>query len=160
MQKPHASTCLRGVFAIDRIATARPAPQGFPVNPITLGDHIRHHRLKRGLLQKDVAHILNVNEMTVTNWENNKRTVHARHIPKVVEFLGFVPDVLKDFQPLKSNIFLYRCKHGITQREMIERTKSLMDKYHKFQKHLLAKITYKSKYQDRKSTITIVTQGC
>jgi DNA-binding XRE family transcriptional regulator len=106
--------------------------------------------MKRGLLQKDVAHILGINEMMITNWENNKRTIQTRHIPKVVEFLGFIPDVLKDFHPLKSEIFLYRCKYGITQREMaqqlgidastlhalewgkrkmIERTKALIQKH-------------------------------
>jgi transcriptional regulator with XRE-family HTH domain len=109
---------MRAIVAIDRIVAKKPQKQDFPANPQTLGEHIKRERMKRGLLQKDVAQILCVNVMTLTNWENNYRNVQVNHIPSIVEFLGYTPEILNDFAPLKSEVFLYRCKHGLTQKQM------------------------------------------
>ncbi len=46
------------------------------------------------LEQKEVAKIIGSKECTITNWENNKTQPHIRFIPKIVDFLGYVPDGL------------------------------------------------------------------
>ncbi len=56
----------------------------------TLGEHIRKRRLDLGLLQIEVARIIGVTESTVWNWEHGTEP-EIRHMPKIIEFLGYVP---------------------------------------------------------------------
>lgn len=55
-----------------------------------IGDHIRKKRLDLGLTQIEVAEIIGVKESTVWNWEHGTEP-ELRHIPKIIEFLGYVP---------------------------------------------------------------------
>jgi transcriptional regulator with XRE-family HTH domain len=75
-----------------RLTLTRPVipPKGYPVAPSTLGEHIRKRRLDLGLLQIEVARIIGVTESTVWNWEHEIEP-ELRHIPKIIEFLGYVP---------------------------------------------------------------------
>jgi transcriptional regulator with XRE-family HTH domain len=57
----------------------------------TLGDHIKKRRLDLQLFQKDVARRIEVNKATVVNWERHGREPGLRHIPKIIEYLGYVP---------------------------------------------------------------------
>lgn len=43
-----------------------------------------------GLTQIEVAEIIGVKESTVWNWEHGTEP-ELRHMPKVIEFLGYVP---------------------------------------------------------------------
>ena len=58
---------------------------------IPLGDHLRQRRLDLGLLQRDVAEKLQVNQMTVCHWETNRTSPQLRFIPSIVAFLGYSP---------------------------------------------------------------------
>lgn len=109
---------MRAIVAMDRLVAKRPLKQHYFDPPTTLGEVVRQHRLRNDLLQKEVASILNVKEMTITNWENNYSQIQSRFIPSIIKFLGFVPEMLQDYKPLESDVFLYRCKHGITQKAM------------------------------------------
>lgn len=109
---------MRAIVAIDRLIAERPAPSGFPEHPQTLGEYIKQHRLKNNLLQKDMAKVFRVNEMTITNWEHNHNEIQTRHLPRVIDFLGFIPEIIKDFKPLQSELFLTRCELGLTQQQM------------------------------------------
>src|SRR5208282_2767787 len=62
----------------------------WPVEPKTLGEHLRKRRGELGLRQKDVADQLGVNENTVVGWERGKTPVD-RHLPLVISFLGLDP---------------------------------------------------------------------
>ncbi|MBI5188936.1 MAG: helix-turn-helix transcriptional regulator [Nitrospirae bacterium] len=55
-----------------------------------MGEHIRKKRLDLGLTQLEVAKIIGVKESTVWNWEHG-REPELKHMPKIIEFLGFVP---------------------------------------------------------------------
>lgn len=44
-----------------------------------------------GLLQKELARTLGVDEMTVVYWELNQRTPQVGHWPLIVDFLGYYP---------------------------------------------------------------------
>jgi DNA-binding XRE family transcriptional regulator len=57
----------------------------------SLGDHIRAKRLDLGLLQKDVAKIIQVDTKSIVFWENNRHEPNIQHHPKIMEFLGYCP---------------------------------------------------------------------
>jgi DNA-binding transcriptional regulator YiaG len=59
--------------------------------PVTIGEHIKKKRIESGLLQKDVALLLNVSEDCVTYWENERSTPQIHHYPNIIRFLGYYP---------------------------------------------------------------------
>ncbi|HJP62274.1 MAG TPA: helix-turn-helix transcriptional regulator [Mucilaginibacter sp.] len=68
-----------------------PNVQRIPTNPQTLGEHIRKVRIERGMLQKAVAQILNVDEDSITAWENGRSQPQVRFCPKILAFLQYNP---------------------------------------------------------------------
>ncbi len=67
-------------------------PGAYPQQLSTLGDHLKKRRLDLGLLQKEVAMKLGVNEAPITRWELNHNFPEFRFIPKIIEFLDYCPD--------------------------------------------------------------------
>ncbi|MDM1048337.1 recombinase family protein [Sphingobacterium hotanense] len=59
-----------------------------PLNPSTLGEHIRKRRMELQLFQKDVAAIFNVSEDCITYWENNISEPQIQYYPPIFGFLG------------------------------------------------------------------------
>jgi len=57
----------------------------------TLGDHLRRARQQQQHYQPFVAQKLNVNTLTITNWELNRNQPMGHHIPKIIEYLGYTP---------------------------------------------------------------------
>jgi DNA-binding XRE family transcriptional regulator len=57
----------------------------------TYGDHVRAKRLDSGLLQRQVADIIGVDETTIYNWENNRVEPAAQLVPRIIQFLGYSP---------------------------------------------------------------------
>jgi len=98
----------------------KPAPDAYPKKLKTLGDHLRKKRLDLKLLQKEVAQKLGVDEATICNWENNRSSSSLCYIPKIVEFLGYVPDCIKA-NTLGKRITTLRKLLGITQKELAHR---------------------------------------
>ena len=56
-----------------------------------MGDHLRKRRLDLGLLQREVADRLGVDPSTVTNWELNRTSPALRLLPRLFQFLGYMP---------------------------------------------------------------------
>ncbi|MEW6419996.1 MAG: helix-turn-helix transcriptional regulator [Nitrospirota bacterium] len=75
-----------------RLSLPRPIipPKGYPLDPKTIGEYIRKRRLDLWLLQIEVAKMIGVTESTVWNWEHGTEP-ELRHMPKIIEFLGYVP---------------------------------------------------------------------
>ena len=96
-------------------ASKAPSPD-YPKTLNTLGDHIRKKKLDLGLLQKEVAKILCTTESTIWNWENNYVTPSLYCIPKIIEFLGYVPFDTSN-KTLRDKIIIYRKLLGISQGE-------------------------------------------
>ncbi|WP_221262205.1 helix-turn-helix transcriptional regulator [Mucilaginibacter sp. AK015] len=69
----------------------KPLSKGIPLNPQTLGDHIRKVRIERGLLQKSVADTIGVCEDALTFWENNRSQPQIHHCPAIIDFLQYYP---------------------------------------------------------------------
>lgn len=59
----------------------------------TPGPVIRKARLEKGLKQKELAKLLAVNEMTVSNWEKDRRRLTAKNLAKVTRFFGELPQI-------------------------------------------------------------------
>ncbi|MGA7721482.1 MAG: hypothetical protein WCA84_09930 [Ignavibacteriaceae bacterium] len=66
------------------------------------------------MTQKAVADFCVVDECTVTNWKKN----HSQHrlylLPKIIEFLGYVPNELPK-ETFGDKLKAYRHKHGLSQ---------------------------------------------
>ena len=62
----------------------KPLPPAYPRELKALGDHLRKRRLDLGLLQRDVAEQLQVNQMTVCNWETNCTFPQLLMIPPLI----------------------------------------------------------------------------
>jgi transcriptional regulator with XRE-family HTH domain len=69
----------------------KPGNPAYPEHLITLGDHVRQRRLDLGMHQKNVAALVNATTSTVTNWEKGRTYPNLKFIPRVHEFLGYIP---------------------------------------------------------------------
>ncbi len=96
----------------------KPLPKSYPKALLTLGDHIRRKRLDLNLLQTDAANMVNVDEMTIVGWELNHSRPLATHIPKIIEFLDYVPEDLFPTDTSGQKIKRYRLLHGMTRMQL------------------------------------------
>lgn len=69
------------------------------------------------LLQKEVAEKIGVDETSIYYWENNRVKPSLPFIPKIIEFLGYIPFNTK-FNNLRDQIITYRRLHGLTQKKL------------------------------------------
>jgi DNA-binding XRE family transcriptional regulator len=67
--------------------------QVVPRKPRTIGDHIKRRRLELHLFQSDVAKQLGVDIASVQNWEHNAYQPVKRFLPRLINWLGYVPVV-------------------------------------------------------------------
>jgi DNA-binding transcriptional regulator YiaG len=79
----------RVAWPICKITCKVQKPSNIPQNPTSLGEYIKKRRLEQGLSQKELSEMLNVNECTIWNWENNYFKPQKRFIPKTIEFFGY-----------------------------------------------------------------------
>ncbi|RLG05747.1 MAG: transcriptional regulator [Thaumarchaeota archaeon] len=98
----------------------KPLPRAYPKELKTLGDHLRKKRLELGLLQKDVAKILGVSQDTIYNWENNRTSPSLRSIPKIIEFLGYIPYDIQGLSP-GEELRLLRRILGLSQEKLAKK---------------------------------------
>jgi transcriptional regulator with XRE-family HTH domain len=94
-------------------------PRGYPIEPKTLGDHLRKCRLDRGLWQRTVAEELGVGLETVTLWENGRAKPLPKHYGSIVRFLGYDPEPAG--QDLPDRLRAIRRRLGLTQAELAAR---------------------------------------
>jgi transcriptional regulator with XRE-family HTH domain len=90
-----------------------------PIEPKTVGDHIRRRRLELKLLQKDVAKQLGVCQPSVYNWEANRSQPDIRYIPAIIQFLGYDP--LPSVEGLGAQLVQRRIALGLSQKEAARR---------------------------------------
>ena len=98
----------------------KPPLAAYPKELKTLGDHLRKRRLDLKLFQKEVAQKLGVNEDSVCNWENNRTSPSLRFIPKIIEFLGYLPYDAQA-KTLGERIVASRKRLGLSQKELARR---------------------------------------
>ena len=69
----------------------KPPLAAYPEEIKTIGDHLKKKRMDLKTLQKEVADKLNVTICTYRNWEENRPNPSLPFIPKIIEFLCYVP---------------------------------------------------------------------
>ncbi|MCX5822316.1 MAG: helix-turn-helix domain-containing protein [Deltaproteobacteria bacterium] len=52
---------------------------------------MRKRRMDLGLLQRNVAEMIGVSECTIYNWEKGGSQPVTKHMPRIIDFLGYVP---------------------------------------------------------------------
>jgi transcriptional regulator with XRE-family HTH domain len=92
---------------------------GCPIEPKTLGDHIRRRRLDLGLVQRTVAKTLRVRQETVGLWENGLARPLPCHYGRIVQFLGYDPEPAGSDLP--ERVRARRRAQGLTQAELAAR---------------------------------------
>ncbi|MFB0565688.1 MAG: helix-turn-helix transcriptional regulator [Candidatus Aminicenantaceae bacterium] len=95
----------------------KPLPPGYPKLLKILGDHLRKKRLDLKLLQKEVAESIGVDEITIYYWENNRVKPSLPFIPKIIEFLGYIPFDTES-NSLGEQIIIFRRIHGLSQKKL------------------------------------------
>lgn len=71
--------------------TRRPQNSVYPKEIKSLGDHLRKKRLDLGLLQRDVAEQMGVDEDSICHWEIGYSHPKVYLIPRIYDFLGYCP---------------------------------------------------------------------
>jgi len=98
----------------------KPAAAAYPKRLKILGDHLRKRRLDLKLFQKEVAKRLGTSTTSIYNWENNQTSPSLYSIPKIIKFLGYIPDSLQA-KTLGEKIITSRRLCGLTQKELTRR---------------------------------------
>ncbi len=84
----------------------------YPRKLKTVGNHIRKHRLDLGLKQKEVSRIIGVTRAMISAWEINPVEPAVKHIPKIIDFFGYVP--FERGETLGRRITIYRKTLGLS----------------------------------------------
>jgi transcriptional regulator with XRE-family HTH domain len=67
-------------------------PKPYDFEPKTVGEHIKRERLKRGMLQREVAVLFKVDAFTILNWETGFTKPQTKDVPTLINFLGYDPE--------------------------------------------------------------------
>ena len=74
-------------FCHARLKAKKPLPAAYPTELKRVGDRLRKQGLDLGLRQRDVAHLLGVDETTVSNWERHRTEPTRRFVSQIVKFV-------------------------------------------------------------------------
>ena len=92
------------------------SPKGYPKEIKNIGDHIRKRRLDLNLTVEKAAQQMQTAHCNIHNWEQHRRRPHISSMPKIIEFLGYVPWKIS-CNTLGQRIATYRRLFGLTQRQ-------------------------------------------
>jgi transcriptional regulator with XRE-family HTH domain len=67
-------------------------PKPWEFEPKTVGEHILRERLRRELLQRDVAKLFMVDVITIHHWEIGFTKPQIKDVPALISFLGYDPE--------------------------------------------------------------------
>ena len=116
----YATSELRCLFCQITLKAQKPLPSAYPQTLRTLEDHPRKRRLDLNLLQKEVTQRLGVCVPSIYSWENNLTKPAIRYIPKIIEFLGYVPFDTSNLS-VGEKIVVYRRLLGLSQKKQAHR---------------------------------------
>ena len=91
------------------------------MKPKTLGDHIKKKRFDLELSRRVVAETLDISVDAVKQWETNKVSPNVSLVPRVIEFLGYIP--YSDPAGMSSGDKILTCRRlaGLTQAGLASR---------------------------------------
>lgn len=86
----------------------------------SLGEYIRHERLKKQISQEALAKLFGVNGVALSMWELKRRPVHPKRFQSVIGFLGYVPKKSSKFDKLGIRTQLWRLQNDVSLQEFSE----------------------------------------
>lgn len=89
-------------------------PNGIPVDPQTIGEHLKARRLALKLYQRSVALLLGVSPETVLHWEKGQTCPPIGTYPAMVAFLGYDPLPPSATQGLPHSLRAFRQTRGLS----------------------------------------------
>lgn len=84
--------------------------------PTRIADHIRKKRWEKKIDVRQAARQIRVSVTTLVDWEHHKHEPKILHIPRIVAFLGYIPDCLKS-ATIGERIKMVRKLLGLSQRQ-------------------------------------------
>ena len=106
---------------------SKPIHKNYPSSLITLADHIKAKRLDLKLSKIDLAKLLKINPLTIGTWENSNKKPVPRMMKKIIDFLEYTPPLGVDKKTFGGQLYIYRCKNGLTQKDIATELK--MDRW-------------------------------
>ncbi len=72
------------------VCAARPFtyPDGYPVRPKTIGEHLRKKRMDNRLMQSEVANIIGVSAESIWNWEKGRTKPSKKNLEIINNFVS------------------------------------------------------------------------
>ena len=107
-----------GLFCDITFKAPKPLSPLHPIHCHSLGDHIRTIRLNKKMLQREVAKELGVDTTTLEYWERNSSNPRPKYYAKIIEFLGYLPSILKESRSWGTTLLEYRTSNGISQMKL------------------------------------------
>jgi len=104
-------------FSEFKVIVPIPHKHWYPEKPQTIGEYIRKVRMDKQLFQEDIALLIGVSTDCITNWENGRANPQIQYMPKILEFLGFMPLEIDEYT-LSGMIKSYRVKNGLSHKKM------------------------------------------
>ena len=99
-----------------RLSTRKPERRPYPKTLETWGDHIRQRRLDQGLLQREAAEQLGCCAAALHNWERNRTQPKVYLLPRIIDFLGYVPS--KPATSFPEALRIARRSAGLSQEQL------------------------------------------
>jgi transcriptional regulator with XRE-family HTH domain len=65
----------------------------YNINPVTIGDYLKLHRIENGYTTSEMALELEVFQSTIYKWESNENKPQGNNLNKVIQFLGYDPTI-------------------------------------------------------------------
>jgi DNA-binding XRE family transcriptional regulator len=101
--------------------------QKLSAQPTTLGEHLKKARIERHLFQTDVARLLQVDRVTIQNWERGVTEPNGQLIPRIISFLGYDPE--PEPRSIAGRIVCARRRVGRRQVDLAIGDRKLVDKH-------------------------------
>lgn len=86
----------------------------------SLGEYIRHERIKKQISQESLAKQFGVNGVALSMWELKRKPVHPKRFQSVIDFLGFIPKKSSKFDKLGTRAQLWRLQNDVSLEEFSE----------------------------------------
>ena len=79
-----------------------------------MAERLRKRRKDLGLTIATLARDFGVDQSTISGWQTGRQTPSTKHIPKVIEFLGYSPFEINNASSLAERIVMLRKTRGLT----------------------------------------------
>jgi DNA-binding XRE family transcriptional regulator len=120
-------------FCHVNLKAKKPTPFDDPSSFKGLGDHLKKRRFDLGINQVDLAKLLRVTETTIVHWEKHQTAIGYQYLPRIIDFLGYLPFTDTFEKTIGERIVLLRHIRGLTQEELAPELNASPSKMHRWE---------------------------